>query len=118
MQHALIVAEIAQLDGNMELLDEVIVIISSLQGGTVDLFRDIASVMERAGRTEDRDRILSVLVRYDASLGAQFEALHNGLVNTLDESIKYVLDEAEPDTGNAERPREEAAGPGTGTERK
>ncbi len=99
---ALVVAEVAQHNDDMKLLYEVLNSLSSMRGARVDVLLDIARVVERAGRIQDRNQILAVLVRSDANLARQLGALNAGLVQTIDESIAHALVEAESDKGTIE----------------
>jgi tetratricopeptide (TPR) repeat protein len=101
VREALIVAEAAFANNDTERLRSVLGALPQLPGGSVDLYLNIARVFERAGMIEDRNNILNAIQQADPSVGPLLEALRQGLVDTIDESIKMAAPAATSTSSSA-----------------
>lgn len=81
------IARAAAIKNNADLLNKVLADLPTLSGGSVGGYLDIARSMEKAGLIDQRNVILNALVKVDPTLVKQFDALKNGTVKTIDESI-------------------------------
>lgn len=90
VREALIVAEAAQINNDLERLRSVLGTLQSLPGGSVEMYLNIARVFERAGLIEERNNILNAVQQADPSIGPALETLRQGLVDTIDESMQSV----------------------------
>jgi O-antigen ligase/tetratricopeptide (TPR) repeat protein len=93
VQDAWQLAQAALIREDTETLKSIIPILPSLGGGSVNLYLQIARVMEQADLLEQRNSILNALLRIDETLAPKLEGLRTGAVNTIDESFMLVADQ-------------------------
>ncbi|MCL4732970.1 O-antigen ligase family protein [Patescibacteria group bacterium] len=87
---AFLLAQAAALHNDVETLKAVLAALPKLGGGSVQLYLQIARVMERAGLIEERNIILNAILQIDPSIGPQLEGLRTGLASSIDESIQMA----------------------------
>jgi tetratricopeptide (TPR) repeat protein len=92
-QDAWRLAQAALIREDLETLKGILPVLPSLGGGSMDLYLQIARIMEQAGLLEQRNSILNALLRIDETLAPKLEGLRTGAVNTIDESFMLVADQ-------------------------
>ncbi len=87
-QDAALVAQAYDMQGDKEGLKKLIEVLPTLPSATADVYLDIAQSMERQGLIEQRNLILSAIVRSDAVYKARLKPLSDGTVKTIEEALK------------------------------
>jgi O-antigen ligase/tetratricopeptide (TPR) repeat protein len=83
-------AQAALIQKDNDALKTILPQLPTLGGGSVDLYLSIAKAYETAGLTGERNSILNALIQVDPTIAPQLDALRNGKVNTIDESMKIA----------------------------
>ena len=89
-QEALIAAQAYDSVNDKDSLKALITLLPTLPAGTVTTYIDIAKVMEHQGLIEQRNLILSAVIRLDPEFQHQMQGLIDGKAKTIDESIKMA----------------------------
>jgi tetratricopeptide (TPR) repeat protein len=74
--------------GNTEALKGILTLLPKLPQSDVNVYLQIATVMERNGLMEERNMILNALVRMDPNLAQQLQPLINGSATSIQASIE------------------------------
>ncbi|MBD3251562.1 hypothetical protein GF380_03880 [Candidatus Uhrbacteria bacterium] len=89
---AMQLARAAAIQGDTEMLKDVMSVLADLNGST-EQYLQIAISMEMAGLFDERNIILNALLEKDPNLAVQLEPLASGEVATIEESLRRAADQ-------------------------